>query len=69
LKQSVIPALRYEDGAAAIAFLCSAFGFEVRLVIAEDPPSGIVHHAELVLGDCMIMLGSAREDALSTLIG
>jgi len=69
MKQSLIPALRYEDALAAMAFLCEAFGFERHLVIAEDPPSRIVHHAQLVLGGSMIMLGSARNDALSTLVG
>lgn len=58
---SVIPCLRYNDAPAAIAFLCAAFGFEVRASHEDADDPRIVHHAELVLGDGMIMLGSARD--------
>ncbi|NIJ17685.1 putative glyoxalase superfamily protein PhnB [Sphingobium vermicomposti] len=54
----VIPGLRYADAPAAIAFLCSAFGFEVRASYEDQDDPTIVHHAELVLGDGMIMLGT-----------
>jgi uncharacterized glyoxalase superfamily protein PhnB len=40
--------LIYADPAAAIDFLCAAFGFEVALRI--DGPDGVVGHAELRLG-------------------
>ncbi len=56
----VIPGLRYADAPAAIAFLCSAFGFEVHASYEDRDDPTMVHHAELVLGDGMIMLGSAR---------
>ena len=56
--QTIFPALRYHDAPAAIDWLGRAFGFERRMVI--DEPGGIVAHAELVIGDAMIMLGSVR---------
>jgi len=56
-----MPALRYRDAKAAIAWLCRAFGFQQHAVY-EDQTGGIAH-AELVLGNGMIMLGSEREGA------
>jgi uncharacterized glyoxalase superfamily protein PhnB len=61
MQQSLIPGLRYEDAPAAIDFLCTAFGFERRRVFAEDAPSRIVHHAELVRDGSMVMLGSGKQ--------
>ncbi|HTO07169.1 MAG TPA: VOC family protein [Myxococcota bacterium] len=51
-----IPCLRYQDAAAAIEWLCRAFGFDRHLVVPG--PSGGIAHAELTHGDAMIMLGS-----------
>ena len=56
--QTIFPALRYQDAPAAIDWLERAFGFERHQVI-EDP-GGTIAHAELRLGDAMIMLGSVR---------
>jgi uncharacterized glyoxalase superfamily protein PhnB len=56
---SIYACLRYRDCPAAIDFLCDAFGFE-RVVVYED--DGVVHHAELRLGNSMVMLGSDRDD-------
>jgi uncharacterized glyoxalase superfamily protein PhnB len=58
MSQTIFPTLRYRDAKAAIAFLESAFGFERHAVHEED---GIVGHAELRLGDSMIMLGQERD--------
>jgi len=55
---TVIPTLRYHDAAAAIEWLCSAFGFEKHLVVPGD--GGTIVHAQLVFGNGMVMLGSAR---------
>ncbi len=55
-----IPALRYRDAVAAIDWLGAAFGFEPRLVVPGDD-DGILH-AQLVAGDVMVMLGTARDD-------
>lgn len=56
---TVIPTLRYWDAAAAIEWLCQAFGFEKHLVVPGE--NGAIAHAELVFGNGMIMLGSARD--------
>ena len=54
----IYPALSYRDAAAAIAWLKEAFGFETLLVVPG--PEGTIRHAELRLGDGIIMLGSAQ---------
>jgi len=59
-KASIIPALRYRDARAAIDFLCTGFGF-ARHAVYEGPGNTIAH-AQLVLGDSMIMLGSATDE-------
>ena len=61
---TVYPALRYEDADAAIDFLVEAFGFRVRA--RHDGPGGTVAHAELELGNGIVMLGSQRDDDLRT---
>ena len=58
-KANVIPGMRYKDAPAAIDWLCNAFGFAKHLVVPDD--DGGINHAQLVLGNGMIMLGSARE--------
>ncbi len=55
----VIPTLRYREARRMIDWLCDAFGFERHLVV-EDDGGGIVH-AQLVIGNGMIMLGQARD--------
>ena len=57
---TVIPTLRYKDAAAAIVWLCEAFGFEKHRVVPGE--NGAIAHAQLVFGNGMIMLGSARDD-------
>lgn len=52
---TIIPCLRYRDAHAAIDWLCRAFGFEKHAVYAEGDT---VHHAQLVFGKGMVMLGS-----------
>ena len=58
-KVSVSPTMRYRDAAAAVEWLCRAFGFEKHLVAGEK---GAVEHAQLTFGAGMIMLGPARDD-------
>src|SRR4029077_927458 len=55
---TIIPALRYPDARAAIAFLTSAFGFTEHAAYEND--DGLVMHAELRLGDGWVMLGDQR---------
>ena len=53
--------LYYDDAAAAIDWLCDAFGFEVRLKVEGD--GGRIEHSELVFGDGLIMVsGSDKAD-------
>jgi uncharacterized glyoxalase superfamily protein PhnB len=59
---SVFPFLRYEDAAAAMAWLQNAFGFEEHMVHRDA--AGAVAHAELRAGQGMVMLGSAAKGAL-----
>ncbi|HEV8244292.1 MAG TPA: VOC family protein [Polyangiaceae bacterium] len=51
--------LYYEDPRRAIDWLCSAFGFEVRLKIEGE--DGSIAHSELVYGAGLIMVGAAKE--------
>ena len=53
---TIIPCLRYRDAVAAIDWLCTAFGFERHAVYADG---NTVHHAQLTVGNGMVMLGSA----------
>jgi uncharacterized glyoxalase superfamily protein PhnB len=55
---SIYPALRYTDANAAVAWLGQAFGFEEKAVFRDD--DGTVQHAELRLGNGMVMLGQHR---------
>ena len=54
----IIPAVRYRYAAAAIDWLCATFGFERKMVVPAD--GGRVAHAELTLGNGMVMLGDAE---------
>jgi uncharacterized glyoxalase superfamily protein PhnB len=56
-----IPCLRYADAPAAIDFLCAAFGFTVHALHPDEADPAIIHHAQLVLGNGMVMLGSVRD--------
>ena len=51
--------MRYRDAPSAISWLCRTFGFFEHLVVPDG--QGGIAHAQLVLGNGMIMLGSARE--------
>jgi uncharacterized glyoxalase superfamily protein PhnB len=65
-KATVIPTLRYRDAAAAIDWLCNAFGFERHLVVPGE--NGSIAHAQLVFGNGMVMIGSARDDEYGKLV-
>ena len=62
---TVIPTLRYRDAAAAIDWLCEAFGFERHLVVPGEGDA--IAHAQLTCGNGMIMLGSAGDDEFGRL--
>ncbi len=58
---TIYPSLSYDDAAAAIEWLCRAFGFSKRLVVPG--PAGGVVHSELSLGDGgVIMVSSAKPE-------
>lgn len=59
-RATIVPALRYNDAAKAIDWLCEAFGFERHLVVPGE--DGVIYHAQLEFGNGMVMLGSARDD-------
>ena len=59
-KTNIIPSMRYRDAPAAIEWLCKVFGFRKHLVVPGE--SGAIAHAQLVLGNGMIMLGSDTGD-------
>jgi uncharacterized glyoxalase superfamily protein PhnB len=58
--QQIIPMLAYENGAAAMDWLCKAFGFTEKIRMLDD--KGRLAHGELVLGDDIIMLAAPTED-------
>ncbi len=60
LKSNIIPGLRYRNAPAAIDWLCNVLGFERHLVVPGDD-DGTIAHAQLTLGNGMIMLGSHRD--------
>jgi uncharacterized glyoxalase superfamily protein PhnB len=59
-RSTVVPGHRYRNASAAIDWLCKVFGFERHAVYEGE--NGAIAHAELTLGDGMIMLGSVKDD-------
>ena len=55
-RSTIIPVLAYPDVAEAIAWLCDAFGFTLRLRIAD-------HRAQLNVGDGAIAITGGRDGA------
>ena len=53
--------LLYQDAAAAIDWLCDAFGFSVRLKVEGE--KGRIEHSELTYGEALIMVGQESPDA------
>lgn len=47
-------------------FLCKAFGFKKKMVVEGD--GGSIAHAELTLGNAMVMLGSHKETEYGKLV-
>jgi uncharacterized glyoxalase superfamily protein PhnB len=59
-RPKVYPCLAYRDPAAAIDFLQRAFGFSPLLTVPGE--DGVIMHAELSLGDEVVMLGGSKPD-------
>jgi uncharacterized glyoxalase superfamily protein PhnB len=60
MSASIIPTMPYRDAAAAIDWLCRAFGFSRHAVYPDG--TGGVAHAQLIFGNGMIMLGTASDE-------
>ena len=58
---SVSPVLFYEDLGAAAAWLCTHAGFIERMEDRITDEYGVVHHAELLLGDGLVILSRSYE--------
>jgi uncharacterized glyoxalase superfamily protein PhnB len=58
--QNIFPALRYGDADAALAWLTETFGTEERDVHRDG--DGHIRHAELKLGDGLIVLGCDHQE-------
>lgn len=56
----IAPSLYYRDAAAAIDWLCKAFGFTVRLRVEGE--GGSIVHSELEYGDGLIMVGQEEAE-------
>ncbi len=59
MPSTIIPTMRYRDAPRMIDWLCDTLGFHKHAVY-EDGAGGMAH-AQLTLGDGMVMLGSTRE--------
>ena len=59
-------AVRYRDVAAAVDWLCTAFGFEKQTVVAGE--NGAIDYAQLVCGRAMLMLAPVRDTPLDQLM-
>ena len=57
---TVIPALRYDDAPAALAWLTGVLGMEENLVVPGDDRT--IAHAQLLWEGGMVMVGSAVPD-------
>ena len=56
---SIYPTYHFRDARSAIDFLERAFGFERKAV--HEAEDGTIQHAELRLGDGLIMLGDTQD--------
>ena len=59
-RSTVISGHRYRNAPAAIEWLSKVFGFQRHAVYEGE--NGTIGHAELTLGNGMIMLGSGKDD-------
>jgi uncharacterized glyoxalase superfamily protein PhnB len=60
MSQNIFPALRYRDADTALEWLKRAFDAEEKSVYRGE--DGVIHHAELKLGDGIVMFGAHGED-------
>jgi uncharacterized glyoxalase superfamily protein PhnB len=53
--------MSYKDANAAVYFLINTFGFKEHFVYRDE--NKFVHHAELSLGNAMVMIGPQRPES------
>jgi uncharacterized glyoxalase superfamily protein PhnB len=58
--RTVTPYVTVADAHAEIEFLKRAFGAQTTEALSQEP-DGTIRHAELKIGDSMLMLGQARD--------
>lgn len=56
---TLTPQTIVEDARETIDFLVDVFGADIKEIYEDD---GFVHHAELFIGDSIVMVASASED-------
>ena len=62
----LIPTMQYRNATKAVDWLCAAFGFEAKNVFKDE--AGVVSHAELQLGNAMIMIGSRSNSPFGRMV-
>jgi uncharacterized glyoxalase superfamily protein PhnB len=60
IRVTCMPAIRYANADKAINWLTHALGFTAKAVYREK--NGVVAHAELVLGNGMVMIGTVGQN-------
>jgi uncharacterized glyoxalase superfamily protein PhnB len=60
--QRIVPMLSYEDAAAAIDWLCTAFGFVEDREARHADPDGVVTHAEIERDGARVMLATPNAE-------
>jgi uncharacterized glyoxalase superfamily protein PhnB len=61
-RQRIVPMLTYEDTAAAIDWLCTAFGFEEERDARRTSEGGAVSHAQIGLDGSTIWLATPNSE-------
>jgi len=59
--QNIFRAVRYRNPERALEWLKEVFGFEEKAVYRDD--EGVIQHAELRLGDGLVMFGQTDDTA------
>ena len=63
---SIVPTLNYKNAAAAIDWLCHAFGFEKKIVHEDE--NGKIPHAQLTFRGSMIIVSSQSDSPYGKLV-
>jgi uncharacterized glyoxalase superfamily protein PhnB len=58
----IVPMLSYEDAAAALDWLCAAFGFAEDRSLRHTDANGVVGHAEIARDGARVMLATPNAD-------